>query len=325
MSQTSQQVTGGLLFVLQYARRTWYKGPSGITAYYEQPSPGVPGAFYVNGKRIAGLMVDPEGLFWDRPSPNIQKTIGRYGVSLDEGWTCDVQIMGSNVEGALAQSPWHIAQHAQSGVAVHQVNDAQAIIFVNEQAQWSIPMMHLRLALNEMGASSYDGWLPSLAAATTNRLLPARIVPPQQAIPSASYGGVIIVPIEGSGNSASPHQRLKISGRYTARMLQNMIPRIPGLKGWRCHIDSQCDEIRSILLLREEEYFIPTATGITSSFSTVAGRFSEGVPIDTVMGFIQIAQYAGLSGRAYRIGVSEGGYATDIALLEIDWQQKYAS
>lgn len=324
MSQTAQPVAGPLLHVLKYARRAWYQGPGGITAYYEQPAADVPGAFYVNGKRITGLMVDPEGLFWDRPSPTVQHIIGRYGVSLDEGWTCDVQIVGSDVESALAQSPWHIAQHPHSGVAIHQVNGAQSILFVNEQAQWSVPTMHLRLALNEMGASPYDGWLPSLGTATTSKLLPARMISPDQPVPPNCYGGPVIVAVEGSGNGeAAQPLRLRVSGGYTARMVQDIVPSLPGLKGWECHIDTPYGEIRTMKLFRESSSFIPPYSGALLSFSTAAGRFPEGIAINTVTQFLQIARYAGLAGRAYRIGVTERGYATDIMLLEVDWQ-KYA-
>ena len=136
----------------------------------------------------------------------------------------------------------------------------------------------------------------------------------------------MIVPIEGDNpdKSGAIQLTLTVSGGYTAPMLQSIIPAIPGLADWKCHVNTNYGEVRTLKLFRNSYFFAPPSTGFVLDFSANVGRFPDGsVTIHTAAQVIQIARYAGLAGRAMRLGVSEGGYATTIDLLEIGWEQKY--
>jgi hypothetical protein len=153
-------VSGGLLSVLRRSRVAWYRGANGISAYYEQPSPGVPGAVFVNGRRVTQLIVDREGVYADFPCPQIQHMLIARGVDLQSGWTCGRETHGVHINEAVQQSRYAAVRHHEGRISMQCDGEHHAIIFVNGQKRWRIAKVHLPRALAELGLSPSDGWYP---------------------------------------------------------------------------------------------------------------------------------------------------------------------
>lgn len=153
------RLSGGLIRVLKHSRVAWYKDPFDTTAFYEQPSPGVPGAVFVNGKRIVQLVVDREGFYADAPSPKIQQILRAHGVNLEGGWSCLIETYGMEINEALSQSSYRAVRH-HNGISVQCTENHHVIILVDGVPRWTIPMSTAHRALAEMGLSMLDGWYP---------------------------------------------------------------------------------------------------------------------------------------------------------------------
>lgn len=155
------KVTGSLRFVLRKSRCAWYTGLDGTTAYYEQPGPGIPGGFYLNGKRVLRLQVDKEGFYADYPSAGVQEKMKQCGLDLDKGWGCSLEERGTDLHVALHRSNSHAATHRATGVIVVENAQAQvAYIFVNAMLQWKGRGTTASRMLCEFGADPEDGWEP---------------------------------------------------------------------------------------------------------------------------------------------------------------------
>lgn len=153
-------VSGGLISVLRQSRVVWYRGPDGITAYYEQPSPGVPGAIFINGRRVTGLIVDHEGRYADFPSPQVQHMLIARGVDLQSGWMCGRESHGVPINVASNQSRYGAVRHHDGLISIQRDGEQHAIIFVNGRQRWRIAKVHVARALAEMGLSPSEGWYP---------------------------------------------------------------------------------------------------------------------------------------------------------------------
>lgn len=304
-----------LLDALRSARRCWYSG-NGITAYYEQPDFGVPGAFYVNGKLVTNLIVDPEGVYRDHPSPGVQKIIAEKNVSLETGWTCKEETVGS-LQSALDQSPTHAACHQQDMVV--QVKGEQVTLFVNRTRLWHGPFHSLHLVLGEQGVSPRKGWLPCHAiieqGSESILTLPVLLTSKGE-IPRSCYGGKILIPIERRPASTSN----RVIAGLTVELLQSMVPHIPGLQGCRCRIDYKACNFQILSQKAPCESTPQPEVGILW-FSTDKPHFPPGTPAQVVAEFIQLGSLVGLDGRAMLLDVSQKGHAETIALLESDWKQ----
>lgn len=154
-----KRVSGGLLHILKVSRVAWYRGTDGTTAYYEQPSPGVPGAVFVNGKRITSLVVDPEGIYADYPSPQVQHRLIDHGIDLTSGWTCGQEKHGTTLLDAVERSPQGAARHHQGRISVQHIDEVdQVVIFVYGRQRWQVESNYVRRAIEEMGLSIETGW-----------------------------------------------------------------------------------------------------------------------------------------------------------------------
>jgi hypothetical protein len=319
------KVTGGLLHVLRYARKASYSAPDGVTATYEQPDVGRQGAVYVNGKHFLTLIVDREGLYWDRPSPRVLQQIAERGISVEAGWTCDVEISGYTVDEAMSRNPHHKARH-QSGIHVQMIQD-QRVAFADKTGQWSVPGAHLHQVLKEFGVSPYDGWEPEIEDRSGDvapvRTFPEILVHPKQSIPRSCYGSFIIVPIvpiEGEGPSTHP-ARFTVAG-LTVAMLQKIVPHLPGLSNWRCCTNALAGQVCPIQIVNgPSAQEAAQSARLTLCFSSSGPQFPPDVPAQVVAEFVQVGYYCGLEGCAMRIEVSENGCARTITLLEKGWQQ----
>lgn len=314
------KVTGSLLHVLRYARKASYSAP-GVTATYEQPDVSRQGAVYVNGKHFLTLIVDREGLYWDRPSPRVLQQIAERGIAVEAGWTCDVEISGYTVDEAMSRNPHHKARH-QSGIRVQMIQ-GQRVAFT-ETCQWSVPYAYLHQVLNEFGISPYDGWEPEIEEGPGEvrpvRTVPEMLVRPKQSIPRSCYGSFIIVPIE-EGEGESTPSRFTTAG-LTVELLQKIVPHLPGLSNWRCCTNVLVGQIRAIHILDgPASYEAAQSALLTLCFSSSGPNFPPDVPAQVVAEFVQIGYYCGLAGCAMRIEVSENGCARTITLLEKGWQQ----
>jgi hypothetical protein len=154
------RVSGSLLGVLRRSRTAWYRGTDGITAYYEQPSPGAPGVLVVNGRRVTGLVVDREGIYADFPAPQIQHMMIARGVDLERGWTCGQETHGMHINEALKKSRYSAVRHHNGRISIQIVSESHAIIFVNGIQRWRIRLADAERAAAEMGLVFYDGWYP---------------------------------------------------------------------------------------------------------------------------------------------------------------------
>lgn len=160
MQRVQRTISGGLLGVLRQSRVAWYRGAGGITAYYEQPAPGVPGALFVNGRRVTNLVVDREGLYADLPSPQIQHMMIARGIELESGWTCGQAIHGTHINDAVQQSQYAAVRHHGGRISVQCDGEDRANIFVNGRKRWRIEKKYLQRALAELGLSISNGWYP---------------------------------------------------------------------------------------------------------------------------------------------------------------------
>ena len=316
------KVAGSLLHVLRYTRKASYSAP-GVTATYEHPDVDHQGAVYVNGKHFLTLIVDREGLYWDRPSPRVLQQIAERGISVEAGWTCDVEISGYTVDDAMSRNPHHKARQ-QSGIHVQMIQ-GQRVAFTNKTGQWSVPYAYLHQVLKEFGISPYDGWGPETedmpGEAPPARAFPEILVRPKQSIPRSCYGSSIIVLIEGEGPSTHP-ARFTVAG-LTVAMLQKIVPHLPGLSNWRCCTNALAGQVWPIQILNGPSAYEEAAQSarLTLCFSSSGPHFPPDVPAQVVAEFIQIGYYCGLEGCAMRIEVSENGCARTITLLKKGWQQ----
>ena len=315
------QVSGSLLHVLRYGRKAWYASVNGFSAYYEQPDIGKPGMFSVNGKRLLQLVVDSQGLYWDHPSPRTEKLITQAGVSLKQGWTGEAHTTGTDVLTAINQSHLGAAQHTD-GIRVLVEDKHRVALFIENVKQWSIPNLYLYRALIELGASPYDGWAPSeVSPESRNVPIIPIVVHRGESVPRSCFGGQIIVPIEGEGQSDGV-QKLTISG-LSIELLQKIVPHIPGLQNCRCSTNTVYGEIRTVKIFPQSTPAPADEPAlITLWFSTAEPNFPPGVPAQALVELIQIGYYYGLQERAMCIEVNDDGSATKITLLEKDWQQK---
>lgn len=155
----TSRLSGTLIRVLKHSRVAWYNG-IGTTAYYEQPSPGTPGALFINGQRICQLVVDREGLYADFPSPKVQRMMTERGVRLDRGWTCAVEIYGLPLNDAVLQSRFLAARHHNERVCIQCIDQQRSAIFVDGIWRWTIKNEDASRALVELELSTHDGWYP---------------------------------------------------------------------------------------------------------------------------------------------------------------------
>jgi len=158
-NQMPQKISGGLLPILKVSRVAWYRGAGGITAYYEQPAPGVPGAVFVNGRRVTSLHVDREGLYADFPSPTVQHILIERGVDLAKGWTCGQEKYGTTLEDAVKESPHGAARHHIGRISLQHIDDVdEVVIFVYGRRRWKVESGYVGRAIEEMGLDISTGW-----------------------------------------------------------------------------------------------------------------------------------------------------------------------
>ncbi len=156
----AKRISGGLLQVLKSSTVAWYRGADGIRAYYEQPTADTNGVVAVNGKRITRLVVDPEGLYWDRPSPEVQHRLLALGIDLDSGWTGTEEVHGEHINEAMAQSCYQAVRHYNGGISVQKTDAQRAIIFINGHKHWTVKITSAHIALEELGVETWTGWYP---------------------------------------------------------------------------------------------------------------------------------------------------------------------
>ncbi len=156
----AKRISGGLLQVLKSSTVAWYRGADGTRAYYEQPTADTTGVVEVNGRRVCRLHIDPEGLYWDRPSPPVQHRLLTLGVDLDSGWTGVEEEHGEHINDAMKQSRYEAVRHHNGRISVQKTNEQQAVIFVNGQKHWTVKIANAHVALEELGVETWTGWYP---------------------------------------------------------------------------------------------------------------------------------------------------------------------
>lgn len=156
----STRISGGLLRVLKVARVAWYHGEDGTRAYYEQPSPSAQGVVAINGQRVVNLVVDPEGLYLDIPSPQIQRMLIARGVDLERGWSCRQEAHGFHLTEAMEQSHHYAARHYNGRVAVQCVDEHHAAILLDGSRYCTVRFNKIPTVLAELGVETIIGWYP---------------------------------------------------------------------------------------------------------------------------------------------------------------------
>lgn len=156
---TPSRLSGSLIYVLKHSRVAWYRDDNGLTAYYEQPSSGIPGGVFVNGQHLTDLVVDREGLYADAPSPKVQCLLRAQGITLDSGWECLVQTYGLEINEAVRQSQYRAVKHHNGQVSAQCIGD-RAVILVDGMRRWTIKIAIAYRAFAEMGVSPHEGWYP---------------------------------------------------------------------------------------------------------------------------------------------------------------------
>jgi len=156
----AKKISGGLLQVLKSSTVAWYRGTDGTQAYYEQPTAETDGVVAVNGRRVCRLHVDPEGLYWDRPSPPVQRKLLALGVDLNQGWTGPEEVHGVHINEAMQESRYEAVRHHNGRISVQKVDEQRAVIFVNGNKHWTVKVAVAHNALEELGVETWTGWYP---------------------------------------------------------------------------------------------------------------------------------------------------------------------
>jgi hypothetical protein len=152
------KLSGGLLTILRYSRVAWYVNrETGIHAYYEHPTIHADGQIVVNGRQISRLVIDAQGLYLDRPSPDVQRMMIAHGLDLEQGWSCTCERIGQAVTSAMKESPSRAARYYDGRFAIQQV-ERRVIVFVRGRKCWTVPLEQVGHLLGEWGADSGSGW-----------------------------------------------------------------------------------------------------------------------------------------------------------------------
>jgi hypothetical protein len=323
----SERLSGGLIRVLKSSRVAWYR-KDGISAYYEQPSTGVPGVLAINGQHVAKLVIDQAGLYADVPAPNVQRMMTERGISLECGWGCAIETHGMGLDEAIAESAAAKgARHHDGHISVWYDDPECAMIFVDGAPRWRIQRKQVSRVLAELGLSLLDGWYPAQQKLLATSMHPAPdmaklvpwlptrpLVPEMQypLVPPGAYGKSLLVPIEDPGN---------ILPDLTVEQLIALVPHTP-LHGYQCRanpMDGRRIGSAQIINPRTFRGEIQSAS-LVLWFGTAAHEpLPPGIPARLVAQFVQIGFFRGLKGCAMKFGVSLDGCAEgSIQLLRPD-------
>jgi hypothetical protein len=159
--------------ILQVSPVAWYRSSNGVTAYYEKATVDAPGIIAVNGRRIGRVFFPKIDLTQPyQPSETNEENrnkfrtvLAKYSVSVDHGWTCQVEARGMSLPDAFRQSPLAAARHENGHAAAQHLDQSHVALILERQQVWTIDVTAIPRepfrCLSEFSLLWWTGWFPS--------------------------------------------------------------------------------------------------------------------------------------------------------------------